>query len=128
VQSDVARPSQFGTGVNVAGAAPLPIGFFALTRPGEKTVSISLTTTAGKGSMLTGKADSKTPPVFYALPAETESPPATTVPLYEFVPGDDAQPRVYSTNRDWSAPGYERAERPLFRVWRNPMRLHFPLH
>lgn len=59
--------------------------------------------------------------LFLALPAErTEGGPASEalVPLYEHVPADGGAP-VYSARE--SVPGCARSEKPLARVWRNPL-------
>jgi hypothetical protein len=64
-------------------------------------------------------------PLFYALPGDMENPPATTAPLYEFVSNDGPQ-RVYTTDESWTAAGFQRNEKPLCRVWKNPCRFWPP--
>jgi hypothetical protein len=96
--------------------------FFALERAGVGTIPI-----VAKGGALvanpTGGGDER--PIFHALPADATEPPPATVPLHEFV-GPTDRPRVYSTDASWSAEGYRRLERPLCRVWPNPLRLELP--
>ena len=45
-----------------------------------------------------------------------ETPPAL-VPLYEFAE-EQGERRAYSTDKDWTAPGFRRLEQPLCYVWR----------
>jgi hypothetical protein len=97
-----------------------PAAFFALERPGAGTVPVFASGTilvAGKRPASEGAA-----PLFHALPADAQEPPATTVPLHEFV-GPDGKSRAYSTDESWPEPGYRRAERPVCRVWANPLRV-----
>jgi hypothetical protein len=61
-------------------------------------------------------------PTFFAVPADAASPPADTVPLYEFTRGDE---RVYSTDASVEAEGFERSRKPLCRVWRSPTTQRF---
>jgi hypothetical protein len=104
----------------------LRIAFFAPDRPARGTVPVCAErASAGDRFLAVGgpakKTEGKrTAPLFYALPAETKEPPATTVPLFEFV-HDDGEPRAYSTDASFSRPGYRRSERPVCLVWRNPL-------
>jgi len=41
--------------------------------------------------------------------------------LYEFVSNDGPQ-RVYTTDESWTSAGFQRGEKPLCRVWKNPSR------
>ncbi|HKD35878.1 MAG TPA: hypothetical protein VKB78_03730, partial [Pirellulales bacterium] len=59
-------------------------------------------------------------PIFYTLPADDSRHPPNTSPFYEFISTDGSQ-RTYSTDANWSKPGFKRVEKPLCRVWRNPM-------
>jgi hypothetical protein len=62
-------------------------------------------------------------PLFHALPADHhQQPPLTITPLYEFVHQGSGQ-LAYSTGSGWASPGFERSEKPIALVWRNPMRL-----
>lgn len=97
------------------------IPFFALERPREGTVAVYATPEKG------GRALSITPPAagataaFHALPVEPGKPPANTALLHEFTAEGR---RVYSTAE--SLPGLRRADKPLCRVWSNPIALDFP--
>jgi hypothetical protein len=93
------------------------IAFFAPDRPGAGTVPVY----GGRGLTLAGTGD----PLFHALPAEVADPPATTVPLFEFVPEKQGD-RAYTTDASWSREGYRRSEKPVCRVWRNPMAVGLP--
>lgn len=102
------------------------IAFFAPDRPAPKTIPVYASADAKQGMVLTiGPATSRPaensgqPPLFYALPADTKTPPATTTPLTDFV-SNDGSSHAYSTDASWSAPGYRRVEKPLCLVWRSP--------
>ena len=66
-------------------------------------------------------------PLFHALPADAEDPPATTVALYAirrpdgtilgYATGDESEP---------DAAVARRSERPICRVWRNPLGVALP--
>jgi hypothetical protein len=91
--------------------------FFALDRP--RSGSVAVYTDGGL------RLDAPAPgakPVFHALPADLRDPPATAVPLYEFVHADGKR-RRYTTDKDWRGEGYTRSEKPLCLVWRSPTRL-----
>lgn len=93
--------------------------FFALERPAEGAVPISVRR-GGQGLQLGAFPEGgKAAPLFYALPVATKNPPATATPLYEFVNGSR---RAYSTDRDWAQPHFQRAPQPLCLVWKNPTR------
>jgi hypothetical protein len=79
---------------------PRKVAFFALDRPAQGTVAIP-----GSGQA-----------AFHILPADLKDPPATTVPLFEFVHANGKQ-RAYSTDADWSKAGFKRSEKPVGRVW-----------
>jgi hypothetical protein len=104
-----------------------PIAFFAPERPRPGTVPVYAAKTASGEDRLTldpraaESAGAETSPVFYALPADAKTAPAPTVALHEFV-HEATGKRAYSADPSWSRPGYVRAEKPLCRVWRNPMR------
>jgi hypothetical protein len=95
------------------------VAFFALDRPGKGTVPVH----AGEAGLEAGTRPGT--PLFHALPADMKEPPATAVPLYEFVP-EDGKKRAYSIDADATIPGYRRAEKPLCLVWRNPIRVALP--
>src|SRR5262249_56206818 len=99
------------------------VAFFALDRPIKGSIPIL---EEGEKRLQAGdSAREDRAALFHGLPADTKEPPATTVPLYEFLSPDRKQP-AYSTERSWSEPGFRRAKRPLCLVWRNPMRLVVP--
>jgi len=72
---------------------------------------------------LKDEAKSKRPPRFFAWPADAKHPPAATVALYGYR-HDKTSAWVYSTDAHWTAAGYTRAQRPLCRVWSNPVSPH----
>jgi hypothetical protein len=94
---------RFGTATDVPEQQRRPSGFFALDRAGPGTVPM----TAGAGL-----------PLFHGLPADREGAPATTLPLYEYRHADGR--RTWSVDPGWRAAGFERTERPVARVWRDP--------
>jgi hypothetical protein len=102
------------------------IAFFAPDRPAPGLVSVDAVADAkGNLALIVGTPIGQSAesagrkPLFYALPADAKSPPATTAPLYEFVTSDKSS-RAYSVDAAWSAPGYQRNEKPLCLVWRSP--------
>jgi hypothetical protein len=101
-----------------------PLAFFALDRPGFKTVPVyesALGLQIGPPKL---KQKENARLVFHALPADMPNSPATTVPLYVFKHKDGR--RVYST--DPSPPlGFQRVEGPLCRVWHpHPLVTDYP--
>jgi hypothetical protein len=117
--SDAAVPNHFVLGP--ARKPSQPIAFFALDRPGDGTVSLYV---AG-GRLVAGAAPQGQQPVFHALPVDVAQPATTTVPLYEWL---NAERGVYAYSADpsWTRPGFQRAEKPLCRVWRSPTRVTIP--
>jgi hypothetical protein len=100
------------------------VAFFALDRPGVNTVAVREPKTAASHPSLEvgpppAGADAKSGFQFFALAADAESTPAATVPLYEYV-DKSADRRAYSTDRELVLPGFQRREKPVCRVWRNP--------
>jgi hypothetical protein len=107
------------------------IAFFAPDRPAPSLIPIYEQTdehgqqflrtgAASPGPRDAGDGTAKPEPIFYALAADAPNPPRTTTPLYEFISAD-GQRRGYSTDLNWRQPDYRRQEKPLCRVWRNPM-------
>ena len=90
------------------------VAFFAPDRPFHGGVAVL----AGKDGLSVGGAEEKGA-LFYALPADAKDPPTGARPLYEYRPKDGGR-RAYSVDPALALPGYERAERPLCRVWRRP--------
>ena len=99
------------------------IAFFALEKAGTGTVPVSRLDDPEAGPILKvgPLADGPEASVlFYALPADVKAPPSTTTPLYEFILRD-GKVRTYSTEETSTAPGARRSERPVCRVWKNPL-------
>jgi len=89
------------------------LSFFALERPSANSVPI-----VWDGSTLrSGAPNNEAQVLFHAIPANAESPPATTVPLYEFIHEGSGR-RVYKMERKWSQPNYRRSIDPVCRAWR----------
>jgi hypothetical protein len=113
----------FGTVSQLTKGRSASIAFFALECPGKGTVPIY----AGPmGTLQSSKPDGRNAlALFHALPADNRQPPLTTTPLYEFVHKGSGQ-HTYSTDRAWAWPVFERSEKPIALVWRNPMHLILP--
>lgn len=107
------------------------IVFFAPDRPGIASVPIVerrdepgvQTLARGKPSGVKGAAKSNPDEqaMFYVMPAETDKAPPGTLPLYEFRERSGTE-RYYSP-REEPRPGFERTDRPLGLVWKNPSAL-----
>jgi hypothetical protein len=107
------------------GPEGLPVAFFALERPGPGTVPVFAAQAEGGTPVLrVGSPPEGITPLFYALPADTKDPPATTVPLYEST--DSEGTRTYTTEEPPSRPDGRRPGQPIGRVWRNPLRVPLP--
>ncbi len=120
-------PDKFATVSGVPTRAhDLPIAFFAPDMPG-----IGLARVLQTGGRLVveprngPELDSK--PVFYALPADTEKPPATTIGLYEYIRDSDKK-HAYTTDAAWTMKGFHRSEKQICYVWMNPMTVSLPLN
>ncbi len=123
-----ALSGRYGTFRDLKPGQEARVAFFALDRPIKGAVPVYARAEPGGGRRLqvgTPSGSPKPVPLFYALPADTKQPPATAVPLYEFV-HREGKPRVYSIDPSWTQPGYERMKQPLCLVWNNPMRLVLP--
>jgi hypothetical protein len=111
-------------------AGRLPIAFFACDRPAAGLVAVRREADATGGKKLVARSsgddgrEGEGSPVFFALPSDQLDPPATSLPLYEYVNARTSG-RLYSIQPDDSKPGYERSEAPVCRVWRNPLSPHF---
>lgn len=106
-----------------SGIRPVPV-YASTSADGawQLTLAAPAASRASSGGSKATASDGAAPiPLFYALPADAEYPPATTAPLYEFVSNDGPQ-RVYTTDETWSSAGFQRSEKPLCRVWKNPCR------
>ncbi len=100
------------------------VPFFALEKPGQGTVPVFVGRgPKGEPRLVLGEKDAAAKkPVFHAFPPDVKDPPKTTVPLYEVL-GADGEFKGYSTDSIGGEPGSHRAEAPLCRVWRNPMKM-----
>lgn len=85
--------------------------FFAPDRPFRGGVAV----VPEEGGLRLGKAEEEGA-LFYAWPPDAKDAPAATVPLYEYRPRDGMR-RAYALDGALELPGYQRAERPLARVW-----------
>jgi hypothetical protein len=85
--------------------------FFAPDRPLPGTVPVQI---AAEGLRIAETEEAKA--LFYAIPADAKNPPSATKPLYEYRELQ-GQRRIYSVNPDLKQPGFERAPKPLCRVW-----------
>jgi hypothetical protein len=99
------------------------LAFFGVPpeRKGEGLVPIFAVSPEGFLSAESRGAQAK--PLFLAWPAEApadESKNEAIVPLYEFREAGGKE-RHYSTDPAWTKPGFSRADRPLCRVWKNPL-------
>lgn len=104
------------------------IAFFAPDRPGLAAVPIiehrdentgqwfltSKSTGRGAGSTV----ESGQPPFLYVIPADAGKPPAGTVPLFAF--RQQAGPGLYYSSIEDPRAGFQRSDRPVGLVWRNP--------
>jgi hypothetical protein len=107
------------------------IAFFAPDRSGLATVPIveqrdgtagqRLLTSKKTGSGAGSTVERGESPLFYVIPADTGKPPAGTVPLFEF--RQQAGPGCYYSAVEEPRPGFQRSDRPVGLVWRNPSRL-----
>jgi len=106
---------------------PLPIAFFALDRPKAGSIPVYGTQDDSSAwSLRAGAPGRPGEPLFHALPADMDEPPETTVPLFEFTRENGAG-HVYAAGDGAAVAGFRRADRPLCRVWRNPLRWAFPI-
>ena len=129
--SQAGSPQRFSTGRrpdDKLGSAN--IAFFAAERPARSLVpAFELVRDFGQWRIwvaagTVSRADGNSQPGkvgadFFALRADEPNPPPNTTPLYEFVSKDGSQCE-YTTDAKWSKPGFDRTEKPLCRVWRNP--------
>jgi hypothetical protein len=121
--SEEGPPARFGAVRELQAKQAVPVAFFALDRRGEGTVPVYAG--ANGALQISESKDRQSAHLFHVLPADSANPPATTTPLYEFV-HKDGRNRAYSTDGDWTSPGYKRSEKPICRVWRNPLRIVLP--
>jgi hypothetical protein len=102
--------------------------FFALERPAAESVPVFERETANGWILETGNRgrDGVGVPIFHALPTDAEEPPAATVPLYPVERGDGHVAGYVAGDDPLPAADLRRAERPICRVWRNPMHVALP--
>lgn len=120
--------SRLGTEAALKTSAAAPVAFYAPDRHRPGTIPIYARLNDGIWRLEPSglqAPDGKTPPLFYALPADAKEAPAACVPLYEFA-HRDGQRRWYSTDEKWTADGFHRQDRPLCRVWHNPVAVDLP--
>lgn len=100
------------------------LAFFALDRAKSGTVGIVVGQQQGNLNVASQAIVGDSASAFFALPADQESPPETTCPLYEFRHNETGE-LFYTTDAQWSRPGFER-QQTVCRVWKNPVH-HWPL-
>lgn len=107
------------------GGSPVGVEVFAKEQPGEGTVPVFVATRNDGGRpLVVGRAPGPDAvPAFHAMPADAEAPPMTTAPLYEFLAEDGSGRRYATAGR---IEGYRRNDRPLCRVWRDPIAVDLP--
>ena len=94
--------------------------FFALERPAEGTVPVFEVEIEGGRTLVVGtEPEPGASPKFHAFPADRDEPLPTTAPLFEFIPEAGGASPVYSTAESFE--GHRRSERPICRVWINPI-------
>lgn len=121
-----ATPGDFATKAGLRrGEATPPAPFFAWDREAPGAVALWWVGAECGVRRLIPYSPAPIPPVFYALPADAESPPAETLPLYEYADGATGK-YAYSVEEDLALPGFVRAEAPIARVWRNPLAVTLP--
>ncbi len=102
------------------------IAFFALDQPGVDTVAVCASETAGGQPSLFvddphTSVTAKRRVRFHAVAVNAKNPPASTVPLYEYVE-EASDRRAYAVEGSHEPQGFVRQEQPLCRVWPNPWR------
>ena len=112
-------------------ARPREIAFFAPDRPGLAAIPVIEKTDEKNGEWLltaksTGRGAGSTvengeSPLLYVIPADAVKPPAGTAPLFVF--RQLAGRGVYYSPIAEPRTGFQRSDRPVGLVWRNPSRL-----
>ncbi len=77
-----------------------------------------------EGALQVAGKDEKSAAIFHALPGDMKNPPPTMILLYEWVSKTDKTKRIWSTAA--INPGFERTEKPLCFVWKNPFQVPLP--
>ncbi len=97
------------------------IAFMALDRPLDDAVAIARRTSHSGANQLVVRGSAKVADVaFYALAAETEKPPATTLALFEWRSPNGGAVH-YAIEGQPGPQGFVRSDKPLCRVWRCPI-------
>ncbi len=105
------KPQTLATG-STAHAKGSEVAFFAPDRPFSRSVPVVMT----PDGLAVGKREVRGA-LFYALPPDTQNPPATMVALYEYRQKQGAR-TFYSIDPALNRPGWIRADKPLCLVWR----------
>lgn len=117
------------------GAGPetseLPIAFWALDRPGPRTVAVARTLVGGRAVLEIEPLDStsgeanegerSSAAFFHALPADASDAPATTVPLWELQSRSGARVGYIAAEKPSPGPDSTVSPRPIARVWLHPL-------
>lgn len=92
-----------------------PVAFFALDADADAAVGMVRRQEEGQPVLraIDDQADAEI--LFYAMPLDTDEPPAAAVPLYEYVHEPSGR-RDYSIDRDCHRAGYRRGD-PVCLVW-----------
>ncbi len=96
--------------------------FFALDRPIPDSVAVYEESSGQRPGTLEARpvdTDAGRRPIFFALPAELDSPPSATAPLYAHIHADGR--RIYAVEGGHVPTGFERSGQPVCRVWRDPL-------
>ena len=100
------------------------LAFFALESEADGAVAVYAKKIGGHLALETAPpaagVEPQNEPLFYGLPPDMKSPPATATPLFEFV-HDASGKRAYSIDPQWSLAGYRRSAKPICIVWNNPV-------
>lgn len=120
-------PGSFGNKFELAPtAAPAMPVFYAPDRARADLVAVSWSDAACASSRhLVVSNDTKTAPLFFALPASTANPPAHTVALYEYT--NAAGATAYGLATATMPAGFTRSAKPIALVWENPVKVALPV-
>lgn len=123
------RHNRFTIGAAGQDSRAARLAFFALDRPTAGSVPVFAEASDRGGEHLAAgelrdqppaTASAEASPVFYALPADADSPPPTTVVLYEQLDRSRGI-RRYLTADEMPAGEDGQVRRAVCRVWRNPL-------
>ena len=127
---DLAGSSNPGNFVTKAGIRPgtgnETAVFMAPDRAGAAgTIPFWWNDASCKNRVLMSGGTPLTTPIFWALPANTPSPPPTTVPLYEFTKNSNPSVKAYTI--ETTLAGYN-TPIAIARVWVNPIKVRLPVN